>query len=138
MNGKGKESTNQMTLPRVFIKGRYIGGADEVMRIMDECWFDALLKGLSKRRVGEVCSGCGHVRFLPCFRCNGSCKMAVAVKERRTVVVRCSECNESGLRHCPFVADKSWGLLLAYLIIINVEEFDFMRICFNLICCYLL
>ncbi|KAK8284048.1 hypothetical protein V6Z11_D08G127700 [Gossypium hirsutum] len=102
MNGKGKESTNQMTPPRVFIKGRYIGGADEVMRIMGECWFDALLKGLSKRRAGEVCSGCGHVRFLPCFRCNRSCKMAVAVKERRTVVVRCTQCNESGLMHCPF------------------------------------
>ncbi|GMI95340.1 hypothetical protein like AT4G10630 [Hibiscus trionum] len=106
LKGKEKESTSKITPPRVFIKGRYIGGADEVMRIMDEGWFGDLLQGLPKKRAGEVCDGCGDVRFLPCFRCSGSCKMAVAAKEeggegRRTVVVRCTECNENGLVHCP-------------------------------------
>ncbi|XWS38139.1 hypothetical protein CRYUN_Cryun19dG0104600 [Craigia yunnanensis] len=100
---KGKESTNQTTPPRVFIKGRYIGGAEEVMRIVDEGWFGDLFKGLPKKRAGEACDGCGDVKFLPCFRCNGSCKMVVMVKEEegRTVVVRCTECNENGLVHCP-------------------------------------
>ncbi|EOY23869.1 PREDICTED: uncharacterized protein At5g39865 [Theobroma cacao] len=103
MKGKERESTNQTTPPRVFIKGRYIGGAEEVMRIVDEGWFEDLLKGLPKKRAGEVCDGCGDVKFLPCFRCNGSCKVAVVVKEEgsRTVVVRCTECNENGLVHCP-------------------------------------
>ena len=102
MKGKEKESRNQTTPPRVFIKGRYIGGAEEVMRMVDEGWFGDLLKGLPKKRAGEVCDGCGDVKFLPCFQCNGSCKMIVVVKEgRRTVVMRCTECNENGLVHCP-------------------------------------
>ncbi|KAE8735184.1 Iq-domain 1 [Hibiscus syriacus] len=71
---------------------------EEVMGIMDEGWFGDLLEGLPKKR-GEVCHGCGDVRFLPCFRCNGSCKMAV--EGQSTVVVRCTECNENGLVHCP-------------------------------------
>ncbi|PPS01863.1 hypothetical protein GOBAR_AA18801 [Gossypium barbadense] len=53
MNGKGKESTSQMTPPRDFIKGRYIGGADGVMRIMDECWFDALLRDCLREKQGS-------------------------------------------------------------------------------------
>ncbi|KAK8559486.1 hypothetical protein V6N13_026908 [Hibiscus sabdariffa] len=99
MKGKEKDSARKMTPPRVFIKGFYIGGAEEVMRIMDEGWFGDLLQGLPKKRAGEVCDGCGDVRFLPCFRCSGSCKMAV--EGQRTVVVRCTECNENGLVHCP-------------------------------------
>ncbi|XVF53179.1 hypothetical protein PTKIN_Ptkin05aG0079600 [Pterospermum kingtungense] len=103
LKGKEKESTNQTTPPRVFIRGRYIGGAEEVMRIVEEGWFGDLLKGLPTKRAGEVCDGCGDVKFLPCFQCSGSCKLVGAVKEegRRTVVVRCTECNENGLVHCP-------------------------------------
>ncbi|XVF12856.1 hypothetical protein REPUB_Repub08aG0155900 [Reevesia pubescens] len=106
MKGKEKESTNQTTPPRVFIKERYIGGAEEVIRIVDEGWFGDLIKGLPKKKAGEVCDGCGDVKFLPCFRCNGSCKMVKDEEEekeegRRTVVVRCTECNENGLVHCP-------------------------------------
>ncbi|GKV04034.1 hypothetical protein SLEP1_g16251 [Rubroshorea leprosula] len=104
MKGKEKEAMNPFTPPRVFVKGRYIGGADEVMRIVEEGWFGELLKGLPKKRAGEVCEGCGDVKFLPCLQCNGSCKMVVVVSEeeaRRTVVVRCDECNENGLVLCP-------------------------------------
>lgn len=108
MTGKEKESTNQTTPPRIFIKGRYIGGAEKVLRIVDEGWFGDLLEGLPKKRAGEVCDGCGDVKFLPCFQCNGSCKLVMAVKEdeeldegRRTLVVRCTECNENGLVRCP-------------------------------------
>ncbi|KAK8530876.1 hypothetical protein V6N12_013376 [Hibiscus sabdariffa] len=99
MKGKEKDSTSKMTPPQVFIKGFYIGGAEEVMRITDEGWFGDLLEGLPKKTAGQVCDGCGDVRFLPCFRCSGSCKMAV--EGQRTVVVRCTECNENGLVHCP-------------------------------------
>ncbi|PHU27932.1 hypothetical protein BC332_00025 [Capsicum chinense] len=103
---KGKEST-ELIPPRVFFKGRYIGGAEEVMRIVEEGNFGDLLQGLPKVKAGFVCEGCGGVRFMPCFTCNGSCKMVMSVKEvaeqneGRAVVVRCSECNENGLVLCP-------------------------------------
>ncbi|MCD9640723.1 hypothetical protein HAX54_026246 [Datura stramonium] len=104
---KGREST-ELIPPRVFFKGRYIGGAEEVMRIVEEGNFGDFLQGLPKVKAGSVCEGCGGVRFMPCFTCNGSCKMVMVVKEDveqinegRAVVVRCSECNENGLVLCP-------------------------------------
>ncbi|CAN4127118.1 unnamed protein product [Withania somnifera] len=103
---KGKAST-ELIPPRVFFKGRYIGGAEEVMRIVEEGNFGDLLQGLPKMKAGSVCEGCGGVRFMPCFTCNGSCKMVMVVKEDmeqtddRAVVVRCTECNENGLVLCP-------------------------------------
>ncbi|KAK6783504.1 hypothetical protein RDI58_021301 [Solanum bulbocastanum] len=100
---KGKEST-ELIPPRVFFKGRYIGGAEDVMRIVEEGNFGDLLQGLPKMKAGSVCEGCGGVRFMPCFTCNGSCKMVkedVEQHEGRAVVVRCSECNENGLVLCP-------------------------------------
>ncbi|XP_049361930.1 uncharacterized protein At5g39865-like [Solanum verrucosum] len=100
---KGKEST-ELIPPRVFFKGRYIGGAEDVMRIVEEGNFGDLLQGLPKMKAGSVCEGCGGVRFMPCFTCNGSCKMVkedVEQNEGRAVVVRCTECNENGLVLCP-------------------------------------
>ncbi|XP_009613385.1 uncharacterized protein At5g39865-like [Nicotiana tomentosiformis] len=103
---KGKKST-ELIPPRVFFKGRYIGGAEEVMRIVEEGNLGDLLQGLPKVKAGFVCDGCGGVRFLPCFACNGSCKMVMVVKEDmeqkegRTLVVKCTECNENGLVLCP-------------------------------------
>ncbi|KAI3439787.1 Glutaredoxin domain-containing protein [Psidium guajava] len=98
--------------PRVFVRGRYLGGAEEVMRIVEEGGLGELLEGLPKRKAGMLCEGCGGVRFLPCFRCNGSCKVLVNLvmvneegedgeKPGRVVVVRCSDCNENGLVLCP-------------------------------------
>lgn len=111
---KGKESSSssssQLVPPRVFVKGRYVGGVEEVMRIVEDGCLGELLEGLPKLKVGSVCEGCGGVRFLPCFSCNGSCKMVMVVKEEmsmstqnhgKTVVVRCPDCNENGLVLCP-------------------------------------
>ncbi|KAI3901592.1 hypothetical protein MKW92_035334 [Papaver armeniacum] len=82
--------------PRVFIKGRYIGGYEEVSRIHEQGCLVHLLEGLPKTKIGgAVCDGCGGVRFLPCFTCNGSCKIV------KKVVVRCPDCNENGLVLCP-------------------------------------
>ncbi|KAL0016134.1 hypothetical protein SO802_003203 [Lithocarpus litseifolius] len=107
---KGKE----MVPPRVFVKGRYVGGCDEVLKMVEEGLVGEIFNGLPKKRggfgvggVSSVCEGCGDVRFLPCFRCSGSCKMVMVVKEEvgrrveRTVVVRCPDCNENGLVLCP-------------------------------------
>ncbi|KDP25217.1 hypothetical protein JCGZ_20373 [Jatropha curcas] len=107
MGEKEREAT---LLPRVFVKGRYVGGVEDVMRIMEEGWMGELLQGLPKKRVGDVCDGCGDVRFLPCFSCNGSSKMVMVVKDDfgqkqgRTMAVRCPDCNENGLVLCPICA----------------------------------
>ncbi|PKI64375.1 hypothetical protein CRG98_015235 [Punica granatum] len=116
MRGKGKEL---LVPPRVFVRGRYIGGAEEVMRIAEEGKLAELLEGLPKGKVRMICEGCGGVRFLPCFRCNGSCKVVISKGEEgdeeegdelveggrrssaRNVVVRCVKCNENGLVLCP-------------------------------------
>ncbi|XP_058225368.1 uncharacterized protein At5g39865-like [Rhododendron vialii] len=103
---KGKDS-GELVPPRVFVRGRYVGGAEEVMRVSEDGCLGELLKGLPEVKVGGVCEGCGGARFLPCFSCNGSCKMVMEVKEEkkekdgRTVVVRCPDCNENGLVLCP-------------------------------------
>ncbi|KAL2551053.1 Glutaredoxin family protein [Forsythia ovata] len=78
---KEKEK-NELIPPRVFVKGKYIGGIEEVMKIAEEGSLGELLQGLPKTRCGYVCEGCGGIRFLPCFRCNGSCKMVVADQPR--------------------------------------------------------
>ncbi|KAL6177782.1 hypothetical protein ACLB2K_049304 [Fragaria x ananassa] len=108
MEGKGKEAA---VPPRLFVKGRYVGGSEEVMKIVEEGLLGEILEGLPKKRAGSVCEGCGEAKFLPCFQCNGSSKMVLVVKEEAvgarggggggTVVVRCPECNENGLVLCP-------------------------------------
>ncbi|XP_027344144.1 uncharacterized protein At5g39865 [Abrus precatorius] len=105
---KGKER-EAMVPPRVFVKGFYIGGAEEMLKVAEEGLLGDLLEGLPRKKVGSVCEGCGDMRFLPCFNCSGSCKMVVVVKEDvsapckqgRTVVVKCTDCNENGLVLCP-------------------------------------
>lgn len=105
--------------PCLFIKGRYIGGAEEVLKIHEEGGLVELLQGLPRVEAGAVCEGCGDVRFLPCFQCSGSCKLVTVVKEvdhenddeknkyfnsnsvKKTVVMRCPDCNENGLVLCP-------------------------------------
>lgn len=97
----------ELVPPRVFVKGRYVGGVDEVVKTMEDGSLGKLLEGLPRSKCGYVCEGCGGVRFLPCFRCNGSCKMLVDWKDesvgirRNRAVVRCGDCNENGLVHCP-------------------------------------
>jgi glutaredoxin domain-containing cysteine-rich protein 1 len=99
-----------LTLPRLFVRGRHVGGAEEVLRMDEEGALGPLLHGLPRARPGgRCCDGCGGMRFLPCFDCSGSRKVVVAaaagavVKGRgeRGVLMRCGECNENGLVLCP-------------------------------------
>ncbi|XP_047065020.1 uncharacterized protein At5g39865-like [Lolium rigidum] len=99
-----------LTLPRLFVRGRHVGGAEEVLRMDEEGALGPLLHGLPRARPGgRCCDGCGGMRFLPCFDCSGSRKVVVAaaagavVKGRRErgVLLRCGECNENGLVLCP-------------------------------------
>eukprot|EP00249_Psilotum_nudum_P011177 c23012_g1_i1 orf=324-1958(+) len=84
-----------VTVPRLFIKGRYIGDADKVKQMHEEGILAKLLEGLPTSR--KVCDGCGDMRFIPCITCNGSCKLITEDKELR----RCPDCNENGLIMCP-------------------------------------
>lgn len=91
-----------VVLPQVFIKGKYIGGADVVRQLNEAGELARLLKGLPIRTVkpglGYICEGCGDVRFFPCSNCNGSRKVFDEDDEQ---LKRCPECNENGLVRCP-------------------------------------
>ena len=88
-----------MPVPRLFIDGRYIGGAEEVLQLHEEEKLLPLLEGMPRERSqGQPCDGCGGVRFVPCLNCSGSRKV---VQTNTQNVIRCPECNENGLIHCP-------------------------------------
>uniref|UniRef100_A0ACD5Y6E3 Uncharacterized protein n=1 Tax=Avena sativa TaxID=4498 RepID=A0ACD5Y6E3_AVESA len=94
-----------LLLPRLFVRGRHVGGAEEVLRLDEEGALGPLLDGLPSARPGtRCCDGCGGMRFLPCFDCSGSRKVVAGVVgkgRQRGVVMRCGECNENGLVLCP-------------------------------------
>lgn len=86
-------------VPRLFVKGRYIGGAEEVVSLNDAGRLGRILSWARvERRVGNQpgCEGCGGARFVPCLDCGGSCKIVNGDKKER-----CGECNENGLVLCP-------------------------------------
>ncbi|KAK8945434.1 hypothetical protein KSP40_PGU014303 [Platanthera guangdongensis] len=103
----------RVAVPRVFVRGRYIGGVEQVMRMHEEGVLGFLVDGLANsRHVGEACDGCGGARFFPCLRCSGSRKLVLepAVAKgakgsgrvrRKGMGVRCPDCNENGLVFCP-------------------------------------
>lgn len=86
-----------VSVPRMFIKGRYIGGVDEVAKLHEDGKLSDLVKGLPKELNPGTCDGCGGIRFVPCLECCGSCKIV----DEDNKVVRCPECNENGLIQCP-------------------------------------
>ncbi|URE22120.1 Glutaredoxin [Musa troglodytarum] len=85
----------EVKIPVVFIKGRCVGGTEEVLRLEEEAKLGLLLEGLP--RATKWCEGCGGLRFVMCMGCNGSCKVLDSEKKK----VKCGECNENGLIHCP-------------------------------------
>lgn len=87
-----------VSLPQIFIKGKYIGGADTIKHLNEIGELRKILKGLSIRAPGFVCDTCGDVRFMPCVNCNGSRKVFDEDEEQ---LKRCLECNENGLIRCP-------------------------------------
>ncbi|XP_010499824.1 PREDICTED: uncharacterized protein At3g28850-like [Camelina sativa] len=102
-NGGGGDDSSTAAVvvlpPRVFVKGKYIGGAEEVMSLVEEGLLGDLLRGIPRKK--DRCGGgCGGLAFLPCSECNGSCKV-VEGWGSEAVVVKCMECNENGLVRCP-------------------------------------
>ncbi|KAG0483677.1 hypothetical protein HPP92_011761 [Vanilla planifolia] len=100
LGGKGRP----VSLPQVFVRGRHIGGADEVRQLHEVGELGKLLEGVPGQDPAFVCGGCGGVRFVPCGSCNGSRKVFVEEESR---VRRCEECNENGLVRCPNCCSSS-------------------------------
>ncbi|XP_042510759.1 uncharacterized protein At3g28850 [Macadamia integrifolia] len=86
----------EVRVPVMFVKGRLIGGADEVVKMEEEGKLGVLFRGIPKASVG--CEGCGGVRFIMCMDCSGSCKV---LDVERKKMVKCGGCNENGLIKCP-------------------------------------
>ncbi|KAM2035461.1 hypothetical protein EV2_039447 [Malus domestica] len=95
--GSSGSDGNNVSVPRVFVKGRYIGGVDEMVELNESGVLGRMVKlARVERGVGwKVCEGCGGARFVPCLECGGSCKVVVGEKRER-----CPKCNENGLVHC--------------------------------------
>ncbi|KAJ4877839.1 Uncharacterized protein Rs2_42857 [Raphanus sativus] len=110
-----------ITLPRVFLGRKYIGGAEEIRKLNEDGKLEKLLQGcerVEENRDGNglECEACGDVRFVPCETCSGSCKVYYededededdeeddgSVKEGREYGFQtCPDCNENGLVRCP-------------------------------------
>ncbi|XP_042398421.1 uncharacterized protein LOC121988789 [Zingiber officinale] len=84
--------------PRLFIRGRYIGGADEVLGLHEQGRLLPLLQGVPADG-GETCEGCTGVNFVLCWVCSGSRKIHSEEEEFRPM--QCQHCNENGLVLCP-------------------------------------
>ncbi|XP_068310261.1 uncharacterized protein At5g39865-like [Pyrus communis] len=85
----------KLTLPRVFIGGRYIGGADEVRNLHEAGELKKLVEGLPAQEPG-VCDTCGGYRFILCDECSGSHKLY----SEKNGFKSCTACNENGLIRC--------------------------------------
>ncbi|KAL0735091.1 hypothetical protein Bca4012_011301 [Brassica carinata] len=93
--GAKKEEESQTKLPRVFIGGRYVGGAEEVRQLHEIGELKKLVQELP-RVEPRVCEMCGGHSFVPCNACHGSHKVHTEKLGFRT----CSSCNENGLVRC--------------------------------------
>ncbi|KAL4341390.1 hypothetical protein GQ457_08G017240 [Hibiscus cannabinus] len=83
--------------PKLFVKGRYIGGAGEVLQLHEQGKLKKLLEGIPS---SCMCADCHNMRFLVCSNCNGSRKV-FAEKEGHELCMKCPDCNENGLVKCP-------------------------------------
>lgn len=91
---------SRLTLPRVFIGGRYVGGAEEVRQMNEVGELKKILKALPEVDPAE-CDVCGGHRFVLCDECYGSRKVFTEKAGFRV----CIACNENGLVRCPSCFD---------------------------------
>ncbi|KAJ1387046.1 Thioredoxin-like superfamily [Sesbania bispinosa] len=86
-----------LTLPRVFINGRYVGGAEEVRWLHENGELRKLLEGLPAADSHfRACHVCDDHRFILCGECSGARKVYAEKGGFKT----CTACNESGLIRC--------------------------------------
>ncbi|PRQ16728.1 putative thioredoxin-like protein [Rosa chinensis] len=65
MIDKGREATMP---PRLFVKGRYVGGSEDVFKLLEEGWFCQVLQHNSS---STSCKDCGETGFQQCSHCKG-------------------------------------------------------------------
>ncbi|PSS09508.1 Thioredoxin-like fold protein [Actinidia chinensis var. chinensis] len=92
----GYHNKAKMSLPRVFIGGRYFGGAEEIRQLHEAGELKKLVDGLPAADSG-ICGACGGYRFILCDECSGSHKCYSEKGGFRT----CTACSENGLIRCP-------------------------------------
>ncbi|KAL7582914.1 hypothetical protein Lser_V15G42168 [Lactuca serriola] len=90
--GEDEFEKTKLTLPRVFIGGRYVGGAEEVRQLHETGELKKFVEGLPAVTPG-VCEFCGDFRFILCDECSGSHKCYTDKGGFRS----CTLCNENGL-----------------------------------------
>ncbi|KAK3206588.1 hypothetical protein Dsin_020634 [Dipteronia sinensis] len=95
--GGGGGGQSKLTLPRVFIGGRYIGGAEEVRQLHEAGELKKFVESLPVAGPG-VCDVCGGYSFVLCHECDGSHKLYA---EKAGGFKSCTACNENGLIRCP-------------------------------------
>lgn len=86
-----------VSLPQVFVRGRHLGGVEEVKQLHEDGELVKLVQGFPVHDPAFVCENCGDARFVPCLNCNGSRKI---YSEEEGQPKRCSDCNENGLIRC--------------------------------------
>ncbi|KAF8039190.1 hypothetical protein BT93_B1673 [Corymbia citriodora subsp. variegata] len=86
-----------LSLPQVFVRGKHVGGVEEIKQLDEAGDLAKLLDGLPVVDSGSVCETCGDARFLPCLSCDGSRKI---FDEDEGQTRRCLDCNENGLIRC--------------------------------------
>ncbi|KAK1586430.1 hypothetical protein Q3G72_002509 [Acer saccharum] len=94
--GGGGGGQCKLTLPRVFIGGRYIGGAEEVRQLHEAGELKKFVESLPAAGPG-VCDVCGGYSFVLCHECDGSHKLYA---EKAGGFKSCNACNENGLIRC--------------------------------------
>ncbi|CAN4089652.1 unnamed protein product [Withania somnifera] len=82
--------------PRLFIKGRHIGGADEVVGPHDKGILKKILHGIPLISSHFPCKGCCGIRFVLCLSCHGCRKITDQDQGRDTngYRIRCPKCND--------------------------------------------
>ncbi|KAI3985001.1 hypothetical protein MKX01_004769 [Papaver californicum] len=63
---------SRLAAPRLFINGRYIGGADEILGLHEQGKLLKLFQGKPKDQSNSQFDYCGSFRFILCYKCNGS------------------------------------------------------------------
>ncbi|XP_019416345.1 PREDICTED: uncharacterized protein At5g39865-like [Lupinus angustifolius] len=86
-----------ITLPCVFIGGKYVGGVDDVKRLYDNGDLQNLIENLPRSKPNG-CDICGGLRFVVCDICDGSHKVFI---EKSGITMKCGTCNANGLIRCP-------------------------------------
>ena len=84
-----------VTLPRVIIGGRYIGGAEDIKLMNENCELRSLIEWLPRSGMNP-CDSCGGLRFVLYDQCNGSHKVYM----EKTGFSSCPACNVNGLIRC--------------------------------------